>query len=134
MPWLQQRSSETNADWSMLGALTLLPALHTPCQGMPLVPEGLRRPGGILMQGLDLLRDLLAIEPAVVLNAAFCERHLRGCPQHEHLQACEKVSGRLPGLPGSSRCEMRLLGMQAAQHSSSFLAAKPDQQPHFEPC
>ena len=43
------------------------------------------------MQGLDLLRDLLAIEPAVVLNAAFCERHLKGCPQHEHLKACDKV-------------------------------------------
>ena len=45
----------------------------------------------LLMQGLDLLRDLLAIEPAVVLNAAFCERHLKGCPQHEHLKACDKV-------------------------------------------
>ena len=46
---------------------------------------------GMLAQGLDLLRDLLAIEPAVVLNAAFCERHLTRCPQHEHLKACEKV-------------------------------------------
>ena len=44
-----------------------------------------------MLQGLDLLRDLLAIEPAVILNAAFCERHLQRCPQHEHLQACTKV-------------------------------------------
>ncbi|CAK0783213.1 hypothetical protein CVIRNUC_006412 [Coccomyxa viridis] len=43
-------------------------------------------------KGLNLLRDLLAIEPAIVLNAAFCERHLRKCPAHEHLQACEKVA------------------------------------------
>ncbi len=45
----------------------------------------------MLTQGLDLLRDLLAIEPAVVLNAAFCERHLKGCSKHEHLKACDKV-------------------------------------------
>ena len=43
------------------------------------------------MQGLDLLRDLLAIEPAIILNAAFCERHLKFCPQHEQLQGCVKV-------------------------------------------
>lgn len=75
----------------------------------------------MLTQGLDLLRDLLAIEPAVVLNAAFCERHLQGCPQHEHLQACEKVRGRLPGLSSFSRCGMRDSG-HASSSALQFLS------------
>ena len=60
-----------------------------------------------LLQGLDLLRDLLAIEPAVVLNAAFCERHLQRCPQHEQLQACEKVrpAACLASISGTMRKE-----------------------------
>ena len=61
-----------------------LPSLENPADTL-LLP---------LMQGLNLLRDLLAIEPAIVLNAAFCARHLSNCPAHEHLQACQKVLRR----------------------------------------
>lgn len=37
-------------------------------------------------QGEDRLRDLVAIEPVVVLNAGFCERHMRHCPASQQLQ------------------------------------------------
>jgi len=47
-------------------------------------------------QGEDFLRDLIAIEPVVVLNAAFCERHMKHCPKSEQLeQECAKVGTRL---------------------------------------
>ncbi|GAB4815655.1 hypothetical protein N2152v2_002701 [Parachlorella kessleri] len=35
--------------------------------------------------GFDLLRDLLSVEPIILLNAAFCERHLKNCPPTEEL-------------------------------------------------
>ena len=42
-----------------------------------------------LLQGEELLRDLLAIQVIVELNAAFCERHLVKCPPSEQLsQEC----------------------------------------------
>ena len=45
------------------------------------------------LQGFMLLRDLLAIEPIITLNAAFCERHLKACSPSEQLtQACTRVS------------------------------------------
>jgi hypothetical protein len=37
------------------------------------------------VQGLDLASHLLAIEPVIVLNAAFCEHHLVNCPPSEEL-------------------------------------------------
>ncbi len=37
------------------------------------------------MQGFDLLVDMLAVEPLVVLNAAFCELHRKRCPPSEQL-------------------------------------------------
>ena len=44
------------------------------------------------LQGEELLRDLLAIEVNVALNAAFCERHLAACPPSEQLETeCAKV-------------------------------------------
>ncbi len=44
------------------------------------------------LQGENYLRDLLAIEPIVVLNAGFCERHMRHCPRGEQLLTeCAKV-------------------------------------------
>ena len=44
------------------------------------------------MQGEDFLRDLIAIEPVVVLNAAFCERHMKHCPKSQQLtEECAKV-------------------------------------------
>ena len=47
-------------------------------------------------QGEDFLRDLIAIEPVVVLNAAFCERHMKHCPKSQQLlQECAKVPARL---------------------------------------
>ena len=49
------------------------------------------------MQGEDRLRDLVAIEPLVVLNAGFCERHMRHCPPSEQLRtACAQVPLRRP--------------------------------------
>lgn len=36
-------------------------------------------------QGFDLLVDLLAVEPIIVLNAAFCEQHRKRCPPSEEL-------------------------------------------------
>jgi hypothetical protein len=47
-------------------------------------------------QGEDFLRDLIAIEPVVVLNAAFCERHMKHCPKSQQLlQECAKVPASL---------------------------------------
>ena len=44
-------------------------------------------------QGYDLLVDLLAAEPLVVLNAAFCQQHRRRCPPSEQLlRECAYVS------------------------------------------
>ena len=41
---------------------------------------------------MDLLQDLTSIEPAIVLNAAFCERLLKKCgPSLELQQECAKV-------------------------------------------
>ena len=76
-----------------------------------------------LLQGLNLLRDLLAIEPAIVLNAAFCERHLRKCPAHEHLQACEKVlrRSRLP----------TALTAQAQPDDKNHACARPEPAPYW---
>ena len=45
------------------------------------------------MQGFDLLVDMLAVEPLVVLNAAFCELHRKRCPPSEELlRECAYVS------------------------------------------
>lgn len=44
------------------------------------------------MQGLYLLKLLLASEPVVVLNSALCEHHLKHCPITEQLLTqCSKV-------------------------------------------
>ena len=41
---------------------------------------------------MDLLQDLTSIEPAIVLNAAFCERHLKECSGSPDLhQKCTEV-------------------------------------------
>ncbi|KAK9864376.1 hypothetical protein WJX84_004323, partial [Apatococcus fuscideae] len=49
-------------------------------------------PKDLKVTGYPLLRDLLAIEPIVTLNAAFCERHLRACSPSEQLtQACNRA-------------------------------------------
>ena len=46
-----------------------------------------------VLQGEELLRDLLAIQVIVELNVAFCERHLVNCPESEQLQKeCTHVS------------------------------------------
>lgn len=43
-------------------------------------------------KGLDLLRDLLSVEPAIILNAAFCERHKKHCSPSKQLEEeCAKV-------------------------------------------
>ncbi len=36
-------------------------------------------------QGFDLLVDMLAVEPLIVLNAAFCDMHRKRCPPSEQL-------------------------------------------------
>ncbi len=38
-----------------------------------------------VVQGFDLLVDMLAAEPMIVLNAAFCELHRKRCPPSEQL-------------------------------------------------
>lgn len=49
-------------------------------------------PHGVHVQGLFLLKLLLAIEPIVVLNGALCEHHLRHCPISEQLLSeCRKA-------------------------------------------
>jgi hypothetical protein len=44
------------------------------------------RPSSLNTTGLELLRDLLAIEVLVTLNEAFCERHRHACPPSEELE------------------------------------------------
>ena len=39
-----------------------------------------------MLQGEELLRDLLAIQVIVELNVAFCERHQVQCPASEQLE------------------------------------------------
>lgn len=49
-----------------------------------------------MLQGEDLLRDLLSIQVPVELNVAFCERHLTNCPPSEQLtKECTHVGRRL---------------------------------------
>ncbi|KAK9863378.1 hypothetical protein WJX84_005251 [Apatococcus fuscideae] len=49
-------------------------------------------PKDLKTRGFMLLRDLLAIEPIITLNAAFCERHLKACSPSEQLtQACTRA-------------------------------------------
>lgn len=46
-----------------------------------------------LLQGMELLAELTSLEPAVILNAAFCERHRGNCGTSTQLQReCGKVS------------------------------------------
>ena len=50
----------------------------------------------MLLQGEELLRDLLAIQVIIELNVAFCERHLVNCLPSEQLQKeCAYVSCNL---------------------------------------
>lgn len=45
------------------------------------------------LQGHELLKLLLAIEPVVVMNAALCEHHLKHCPPSRQLTSeCAKVA------------------------------------------
>ena len=54
--------------------------------------DTLTEPYGMHLQGLFLLKLLLAIEPVVVLNGALCEHHLRHCPISEQLMSeCRKA-------------------------------------------
>lgn len=47
-------------------------------------------------QGFDLLVDMLAAEPMIVLNAAFCQLHRKRCPPSEQLlRECSYVRGPL---------------------------------------
>ncbi|KAL6778995.1 hypothetical protein ACKKBF_B19215 [Auxenochlorella protothecoides x Auxenochlorella symbiontica] len=47
----------------------------------------------------DVLRDLLAIQTVVVLNAAFCERHEKACPPSEQLSTeCAAARSTLDAL------------------------------------
>ena len=53
-------------------------------------------------QGMDLLQDLTSIEPAIVLNAAFCERLLKTCSHSLELQQeCAKVPCQSSAAPDS---------------------------------
>ncbi len=47
-------------------------------------------------QGMERLAELTSLEPAVVLNAAFCERHRANCGTSTQLQ---RECGRVRGLP-----------------------------------
>ncbi len=53
-------------------------------------------PCGPCVQGKELFRDLLTLEPVITLNDAFCEyHHLKHCPPSEQLtRECKKVSWR----------------------------------------
>eukprot|EP00884_Botryococcus_braunii_P008933 jgi/Botrbrau1/18040/Bobra.0062s0028.1 len=56
-------------------------------------------PTSFQTQGLDLMRDLLAVEPIIILNAAFCEHHVAHCPVSEELATeCGKVADMLAEL------------------------------------
>ena len=62
-------------------AVVKLDGTHTPAKSY-----------GMHVQGLFLLKLLLAIEPIVVLNGALCEHHLRHCPISEQLLSeCRKA-------------------------------------------
>lgn len=57
----------------------------------------------VSVQGMDLLQDLTSIEPAIVLNAAFCERQLKECSYSPELQQkCAEV-------PCASTCTFYVL-------------------------
>ncbi len=57
-----------------------------------------------MLQGEELLRDLLAIQVIVELNVAFCERHQVQCPASEQLgKECTYVR-LLQALLGSCHC------------------------------
>ena len=67
------------------------------------------------VQGFDLLSVLLAAEPIVVLNAAFCQLHRKRCPPSEQLlRECAYVSG-----PSFSECDMPRRTCHALPHGSS---------------
>lgn len=56
-----------------------------------------------MLQGEDLLRDLLSIQVPVELNVAFCERHLTNCAPSEQLtKECTHVSPDSPCLVASA--------------------------------
>jgi hypothetical protein len=44
------------------------------------------RPASIKTKGAELLRDLLALQVPITLNAALCERHRAKCPSSEELE------------------------------------------------
>lgn len=60
---------------------------------VPAMRVGISTGAVLLRQGLDLLRDLLSVETAIILNAAFCERHKKHCsPSQQLQQECAKAS------------------------------------------
>jgi hypothetical protein len=76
----------------------------------------------MLEQGFDLLVDMLAAEPMIVLNAAFCQLHRKRCPPSEQLlRECSYVRGPLTcpccifGLLVA--CLARLTGLGLADNS-----------------
>ena len=49
-------------------------------------------PSSFSTTGLELLRDLLAVEPVIILNAALCQRHVAKCsPSDELERQCAKA-------------------------------------------
>ncbi|KAK9819905.1 hypothetical protein WJX72_003823 [[Myrmecia] bisecta] len=50
-------------------------------------------PESLKTQGFELMRDLMAVETIITLNAAFCEHHRAHCPPSEELEReCGKVA------------------------------------------
>ncbi len=70
-----------------------MPALSLPC----IAPVGILAAVSLSpvtppMQGMALFKDLLAVEPIITLNAAYCEHHLTHCPPSDQLtRDCNKV-------------------------------------------
>ena len=62
---------------------------------------------GVTRQGYERQREVLALEPAVRLNAALCERHRRHCPPSAQLaRECAQVRRGGP-LPAWCLCFLR---------------------------
>lgn len=63
------------------------------CPGLPACSSPLA------VQGMNFVRDLLAIEVIATVNEAICQYHQRVCPTNEEMEAqCAKVLPRLSQL------------------------------------
>ena len=103
-----------------------------------------------VLQGLELLKDLLSIEVPLTLNEAFCDHHRKHCPKSEELdRECSKVAppdasglvacadissanfGPCPDYPGACSCMCGMtrrfrMALRAAQLCAKCLQVEKD--------